>query len=133
MICRSRGLLQDGIGGDHLARNQVLADAEVLERPLGLSAPQLVRRHLDYTEAIGFLSHGGHVAILPSIPTCSPDIAGLPSAGTPFGVGDAPSSCGVREDRAFDRGAAPKELSLERSLAGAAVVLSSGNHAAAFR
>ncbi len=63
MVCRSSGLLQDGIGGDHLARNQVLADAEVLERPLGLRAPQLVRRHFHYTEAVGFFSHGGHVAL----------------------------------------------------------------------
>src|SRR5216684_824958 len=63
MVCRGSGLLQDGIGGDHLARNQVLADAEMLERPLGLSAPQLVRRHFDYTEAIRFFSHVGHVAI----------------------------------------------------------------------
>src|SRR5258708_26689001 len=28
--------LQDGIAADHLARNQIMPDAEVLERPLGL-------------------------------------------------------------------------------------------------
>ena len=38
------GLLQGRVGGDHLARNQILADAEVFERALGLSAPQLVCR-----------------------------------------------------------------------------------------
>ena len=34
--------LQDGVGGDHLARHQIRADAEMLERALGLRAPQLV-------------------------------------------------------------------------------------------
>ncbi len=33
------GFLQRGIGGDHLARHQIFADAEMLERALGLSAP----------------------------------------------------------------------------------------------
>ena len=54
------GLLQDGVGGDHLAGNQILADAEMLERALGLGAPQLVRRHLDHAEAVCFLSHLDH-------------------------------------------------------------------------
>ena len=40
------GFLQGGIGGDHFAWNEVSADAEMLERALGLSAPQLVRRVL---------------------------------------------------------------------------------------
>ena len=46
VICRSGGLLQGGICGDHFAWNEISADAEVLERALGLSAPQLVRRDL---------------------------------------------------------------------------------------
>ena len=54
------GFLQGGIGGDHLARNQILADAEMLERALGLSAPQLVGRHFDHAEAVGLFSHVGH-------------------------------------------------------------------------
>ena len=33
------GLLQHRIGADHLARHQVLADAEMLDRALGLRAP----------------------------------------------------------------------------------------------
>src|SRR5260370_40715138 len=36
------GFLQSGVGGDHFARNQVLTDAEMLERALGLGAPELV-------------------------------------------------------------------------------------------
>ena len=61
MVRDGGGFLQDGVGGDHLARNQILADAEMLERALGLSAPQLVRRHFNHTEAVGFFSHVGHV------------------------------------------------------------------------
>jgi hypothetical protein len=60
-VVGNRGsLLQDRIGGDHFARNQILADAEVLERALGLRAPQLVGRHLDDAEAVGLSSHAGH-------------------------------------------------------------------------
>jgi hypothetical protein len=32
MVCCGSGFLQDGIGGDHLTRNQIFADAEMLER-----------------------------------------------------------------------------------------------------
>src|SRR6267142_847750 len=40
-VRRRSGLFQDRIGGDHLPRNQVPPDAEVLERALGLgAAPQ---------------------------------------------------------------------------------------------
>ena len=42
MVGIGGGFLQDGVGGYHLARDQVLADAEVLERALGLRAPELV-------------------------------------------------------------------------------------------
>jgi hypothetical protein len=61
MVCSGSGLLQDGIGGDHLTRDQVLADAEMLERALGLGTPQLVRRHFNHTEAICFSSHVRHL------------------------------------------------------------------------
>src|SRR5215469_793978 len=37
--------LQGGVGRDHLARNQVLANAEMFKRTLGLSAPELVGGH----------------------------------------------------------------------------------------
>ena len=56
-----RGLLQDRIGRDHLARHQVLADAEMLERALRLRAPELVGGHIDLAEAVGFLANGDHV------------------------------------------------------------------------
>src|SRR5271154_3594184 len=59
-VCRSRSPLQDGIGGDHLTRHQILADAEVLERALRLRAPQFVSRHLDATHAVGFDSDIDH-------------------------------------------------------------------------
>ena len=39
MVGIGAGLFQDGIGANHLARDQVLADAEVLERALRLGAP----------------------------------------------------------------------------------------------
>ena len=39
MVRCGSGFLQDGIGGDHLARNEILADTEMLERALGLSTP----------------------------------------------------------------------------------------------
>ncbi len=39
MVGVGRGLFQDGVGGDHFARHQILADAEVLQRALGLGAP----------------------------------------------------------------------------------------------
>src|SRR5262249_8886742 len=60
MVRGCRGLLQDGVRGDHLARDQVAADAEMLERALGLRAPQLVGRHLDHAEAVALFSHAGH-------------------------------------------------------------------------
>ena len=55
------GFLQGRIGRDHFARDQILADAEMLERALGLSAPQLVRRDFNHTEAVAFFSRVGHV------------------------------------------------------------------------
>src|SRR5262249_43241914 len=60
MVGGRRGLLQDRIRGDHLARDQILADAEVLERSLSLSAPERVGRHVDRAEAIGLFPCGAH-------------------------------------------------------------------------
>ena len=58
-------LLEDRIGADHLTRHQVLADAEMLQRALGLGAPQLVGLDLDCTKAVGFGSHlHAHVILL---------------------------------------------------------------------
>ena len=55
-----RGLFQDGIGADHLARDQILANAEMLQRPLSLRSPELVGRDLDLAQAVGFLAEFGH-------------------------------------------------------------------------
>jgi hypothetical protein len=39
MVGCGSGFLQDGIGSDHLTRNQILAYAEMFERALCLSTP----------------------------------------------------------------------------------------------
>ncbi len=51
------GLLEQRIGADHLARHQVLADREIVQRALGLRTPQLVGGHLDFAHRVGFLAH----------------------------------------------------------------------------
>src|SRR6516225_6390805 len=61
MVRDGGGLLQDRVAGDHLARNEILADAEMLQRALRLRSPQLVCRYLDNAEAVSFLSEVGHV------------------------------------------------------------------------
>src|SRR5262249_38668480 len=55
-----RRLLQDGVGGDHLSWDQVLADAEVLQRALRLRTPELVGRHLDRAKAVVLDTESGH-------------------------------------------------------------------------
>ena len=60
MVGVGRCLFQDGVGIDHLARDQILADAEMFERALGLRAPELVGRDLDLAEAVGFRAKLGH-------------------------------------------------------------------------
>src|ERR1700751_4139207 len=60
-IVGGRGtFLQDRISRDHFARNQILADAEMLEGSLRLRSPQLVCRYLDHAEAVSFLPIVGH-------------------------------------------------------------------------
>src|SRR5262245_32085538 len=66
MVRGGRGLLQDRVGGDHLARNQILADAEVLERALSLGTPELIDRYIDHAEAICFFPCSRHVSLLES-------------------------------------------------------------------
>ncbi len=51
------GFLEDGVRRNHLARDQVRPDAEVLQRTLGLRTPQLVAGHIDFTEAVGLFSN----------------------------------------------------------------------------
>jgi hypothetical protein len=62
VVRRGGGALEGGIGGDHLARDQILPDAEVLQRALGLRAPQLVGRHRHLAEAVGLGAEFCHVA-----------------------------------------------------------------------
>ena len=71
MVGIGRRLFQDGVGGDHFARDQVLADAEMLQRALGLRAPQFVGGHLDLAEAVGFLAKVVHLS-LPRSSTTKP-------------------------------------------------------------
>ncbi len=63
-VCDGGCFLQGSVGRDHLAWNQVLPDAEMFERTLGLSAPELVGGHFDDAETVGFFSHGGHGSLL---------------------------------------------------------------------
>ena len=65
MVGVGRRLFQDRVGADHLARNQILADAEMLERALRVRPPQLVGRDLDLAEAVGFLAKVGQCFSLP--------------------------------------------------------------------
>src|ERR1700736_3495326 len=48
------GFFQNGVRGDPLARNEVLADTEMFQGALGLSAPQFVSGNLDLAKAIVF-------------------------------------------------------------------------------
>jgi hypothetical protein len=48
--------LYDRIGSDHFAGDQVSADAEMLQRALGLCPPKLVVRHINPAHPIGFRS-----------------------------------------------------------------------------
>jgi hypothetical protein len=50
MVGIGGGLLHDGVCGNHLPRNQVFADAEVLERPLRPGAPEFVGRNSNFAQ-----------------------------------------------------------------------------------
>ena len=54
------GFLQGRVGRDHLAGNQILSDAEMLERALGLRAPELVGGNFDDAEAVRLFPHLRH-------------------------------------------------------------------------
>src|SRR5208337_694225 len=60
VVCDGGRLFQGRIGRNQLSWNQIMADVEVVERALGLGAPQLVGRDLDDTEAVRLFSHGNH-------------------------------------------------------------------------
>src|SRR5262245_24396701 len=61
MIGDGSGFLQGGVGGDHLAGNEIPANAEMLQRPLRLGAPQLVAWNLNHAEAVSLSSQAFHV------------------------------------------------------------------------
>src|ERR1700722_15944811 len=67
MVGIGRGLLEDGVGGDHLARDQVPPDAEVLERALRLGAPEFVAGNTNLAETVGFDTNIAH-CISPRLP-----------------------------------------------------------------
>src|SRR5262249_54803178 len=54
------GLLEDRERVDELPGDEVLSDAEVLERALGLGAPQLVCGNADLSQAVAFRTCRGH-------------------------------------------------------------------------
>jgi len=56
-ICVGCSFLQDGVCRNHLARHQVLPNAEMFERPLRLCPPKLGARNIDLTEAVGLFSN----------------------------------------------------------------------------
>src|SRR5215475_6286096 len=53
MVGDGGAFFQRRIRRDHLARHQILADAEVLQRPLRLSSPEFIRWNLHFAEAVG--------------------------------------------------------------------------------
>jgi hypothetical protein len=68
MIGGGGATFEDRVGRDHLARDQVAADAEMLEGPLGLRSPQFARWNLYLSQTVGFdpepgcpLSYGGSI------------------------------------------------------------------------
>jgi hypothetical protein len=57
MVGVGGSFLQNGVRGNHLARNEVLADAEVLKRALGLSAPKPIGWDFDFAERVFLYSN----------------------------------------------------------------------------
>src|SRR5580692_10517339 len=61
VVCDSCSLLQGRVCGYHFPRNQILPDAKMFKRTLGLSAPELVSGDIDDTEAVTlfpYIVHG---------------------------------------------------------------------------
>ena len=63
MIGERGALLQDRVARDHLARDQILADAEMLQRALRLCSPQLVGGHFHDAEAVGLFPELSHLLV----------------------------------------------------------------------
>jgi hypothetical protein len=55
-----RALFQSRVRRDHLAGDEIVADAEVLQRALRLGAPQLVAGNIDPTQAVSFCANAHH-------------------------------------------------------------------------
>src|SRR5258708_2402411 len=60
VICIGRRFLQDRISQNHLARHQILADAEMLERTLRLRSPELVGGNVDLAETVPLFATLAH-------------------------------------------------------------------------
>jgi hypothetical protein len=64
VVCVRSSLFQSCVSRDHLARDKILPDVEVFERPLRLRSPQFAAWDIHFTEAIGFFAnaHYFHIA-----------------------------------------------------------------------
>ena len=60
VTCFGCRLLQNCVGGDHFARHQVLADAEMLKRTLRLRAAEHIGRDVDLAKAVHLFSNVAH-------------------------------------------------------------------------
>ena len=58
------GFLQDRVGGDHFAGNQIRADTEMFKRALRLCAPKPVGGNINFAEAVSFFSSACHYGFL---------------------------------------------------------------------
>src|SRR5215510_551682 len=67
--------LQSGVSRYHFTRNQVLADAEMFQRTLSLSAPELVRRYFNNAQTVRFLPYVLHVRFSSFLPLFEFDLS----------------------------------------------------------
>src|SRR2546422_6984637 len=95
MVCLRGRLLENRVGHDHLARHEILADAEMIERALGLRTPQLVGRHLYDTEAVSLFSGSDHSGTV-----CTPRARAIVRPGDTAGWS---SHLGVTDSRTCSR------------------------------
>jgi hypothetical protein len=104
VIGKRRCALQDRIGRDHLAGDEIMTDAEVFEGALRLRAPQLVCRYLDNAEAVCLLAHIGHVSspeTTERIALCGPDHLGDARISPVFAAAKAIAGLSRRDYQPF--------------------------------